>query len=217
MTQQIALISGSTGLIGNHLLSQLVTSNQYQEIHSISRKKPSTSHQIVQFHTVDFEELDNYSEIKGGDDAFCCLGTTMKKAGSKEAFYKVDFEFVKKFAELSLRAGCKRFFLVSALGADKKSLFYYNQVKGEIEEEVSHLPFDSVHIFRPSLLLGDRAEARLGENIGKAFAQVFSLIIPKKYKAIEAETVARAMLNTALKPKNRGIHFHESSDMLEYA
>jgi len=209
----IALIAGSTGLVGKYLLQKIDSGNFYEGAHSISRRKPDFQAQKTQFHTLGFDDLPNYTQIENVADAFCCLGTTMKVAGSKEAFFKVDFEYVKIFAEYARKSNAQRFFLVSALGADKNSAIYYNQVKGQIEEAIQHLGFQSVHIFRPSLLLGDRNEQRMGEAIGQKLATWFDFLIPKKYEAISGEQVAEFMCQTAIKPTEDGIFIYESENM----
>jgi uncharacterized protein YbjT (DUF2867 family) len=210
----IAIIAGSTGLIGSCLLKQLAQSAKYDQIHSVGRRNPDFSNEKTASHTVGFDALKQYEEIAQADDAFCCLGTTMSKAGSKEAFYQVDFEYVKDFAEYAQKIGCKRFFLISALGADKDSMVYYNKVKGEIEEEVMSMSFETTHIFRPSLLIGEREEVRVGESLGQKLAQWFDFVIPKKFKAISAEEVVRFIKKQALQPNLKDIHIHESAEML---
>ncbi len=213
-SKHIAVLAGGTGLVGSCLLKQLAQSAKYDKIHSIGRRSPDFSSDKTIDHTLDFDKLDDYEEIKHANDAFCCLGTTMKKAGSKEAFYQVDFEYVREFAEYAQKVGCTRFFLISALGADKDSMVYYNKVKGEIEEEIMSMSFETTHIFRPSLLIGEREEVRVGENLGQKFAQWFDFIIPKKFKAISAEEVAEFIKKQALQPDLKDIHIHESAEML---
>ena len=211
--QKSALIAGSTGLIGSYLLEGLNRSDSYTSIHSISRKKPDVSSNKLHSHTVNFNELSSLQLTEEITDAFCCLGTTMNKAGSKEAFYEVDFTFVQSFASFALQQGAQRCFLVSALGADSHSKIFYNQVKGEIEEELSAMGFKALHIFRPSLLIGDRNEFRIGEAIGQKLAQWLDFIVPKKYAAIGGDTVAHYMLHIAETSSEEGICIHESRDM----
>ncbi|MFT5616938.1 MAG: hypothetical protein ACI85I_000154 [Arenicella sp.] len=213
-SKHIAILAGSTGLVGSCLLKQLVQSAEYDKVHSVGRRNPDFSNEKTVAHIVDFEELKKYGEIERADDAFCCLGTTMSKAGSKESFYQVDFEYVKDFAEYSQKIGCKRFFLISALGADKDSMVYYNKVKGEIEEEVMSMSFETTHIFRPSLLIGEREEVRVGESLGQKLAQWFDFLIPKKFKAINAEEVAKFIKKQAFQSDLKDIHIHESAEML---
>jgi uncharacterized protein YbjT (DUF2867 family) len=138
------------------------------------------------------------------DDVFCCLGTTIGVAGSQENFRKVDFDYPLQVAEICLKNGAQQFLLVSAMGANAASSIFYNKVKGEIENAIDKLNYSSLQIFQPSLLLGNRKEVRVGELIGKVVMKGlgFLFIGPiKKYKAIEAETVAKAMVKAALQAK----------------
>ena len=149
------------------------------------------------------------------DDVFCCLGTTMAKAHTKEKFYYVDFTLPYVLAKNSLQHGAKRYLLVSALGANKKSSIYYNQVKGEIEEAISNIGFETVHIFRPSLLLGPRVEKRSAEDAAKFFYKIFGFLIPAKYNAIDSLKVARAMKHFA--SQHQGGNFvHESTELQNF-
>lgn len=134
------------------------------------------------------------------DDAFCCLGTTIKTAGSREAFRAVDFDATFAFAQAARAAGAARFFLVSSSGASARSRVFYSRVKGEIEDAVARLPFEAVVLLRPSLLLGERAQARLGERLGEPLLALAAplLVGPlRKYRAIEAGVVAKAALALA--------------------
>jgi uncharacterized protein YbjT (DUF2867 family) len=134
------------------------------------------------------------------DDAFCCIGTTIKKAGSQDAFRRVDYDYVLAFARAAQRAGARQFLLVTALGADPASRIFYSRVKGEIEQAVRQLPFQGIQIFRPSFLMGKRAEARLAERLGIPVARALAplLVGPlRRYRPIHAADVARAMVQIA--------------------
>lgn len=210
--EKIALVVGSTGLIGNLLVRKLVEDNDFAQVITLARRESNWQHEKLVNMIVDFDKLTDHQEVKHADVAFCCLGTTMKKAGSKAAFYKVDYEYVLAFANYALQHGCKQFHLVSAMGANQKSMFYYNQVKGQIEEEIKKIGFESIHIMRPSLLLGDRKEKRLGEDVGKLFATAFSFLIPANYKGIQAESVANYMQQLS-KDSLQGTFIHESAEI----
>ncbi|WP_291720046.1 oxidoreductase [Bernardetia sp.] len=197
-----AVIAGSTGLIGQELIKHLSEDNRYDKILALTRKPKASDLPKVEYVVVDFDHLSIYSNEIQGDDAFCALGTTMKKAGSKEAFYKVDYTYIWEFGKVMAQNGAKSFTLVSSMGADKDSFFYYNEVKGKIEEAISQLDFEKITIARPSLLLGDRNEDRLGEDISKVFVKFFSPIIPAKYDGIESSQVAKAMIVAANDGKN---------------
>lgn len=208
---KIALIAGSTGLIGTHLLQLLLNSDRYSKVVALTRQDLPTHPKLNQV-KVDFSKLGDTADELKADDVFCCLGTTMAKAGSRENFRQVDFYFPLLLAKTSLQRGATQFMLVSALGADKNSSIYYNQVKGEIEEAISQSGFSTVHIFRPSLLLGARNEKRAGEDAAKFFYKYFGFLIPKKYKGIDAAQVAKAMMHFALQ-NQKGIVVHESQEL----
>lgn len=210
-----ALIAGSTGLIGNQLLTLLLATNRYDRIIALTRHDLNIQHPKLDELKVDFSILDKYADQLVADDVFCCLGTTMAKAKTKEKFYEVDFTYPLRLAVATKLTGAKQFCLVSALGANKKSSIYYNRVKGEAEEAISNLSFESFHIFRPSLLLGPREEQRPGEDAAKVVYKIFGFLIPSKYKGVEASKVARAMLHHASKDAT-GKHVHESQALQQF-
>jgi uncharacterized protein YbjT (DUF2867 family) len=159
----------------------------------------------------DFDNIDSSKVV--ADDVFCCLGTTMKKAGSRSEFYKVDFNYPLQIAKAALSNQAKRFAIVSAMGANSSSLIYYNRVKGEIEGSLKQLNFESLLIFRPSLLVGERNEQRFGEKMGERLSKMLNPLIPAKYQAIEAQKVANAMvLITASNVKGNLVY---ESDILQ--
>lgn len=209
-----ALIAGGTGLIGGQLLQHLLAADTYDKIIAFTRKDLAAHPKLVQvkMNQGSLGELDPTFRI---DDVFCCLGTTMAQAKSKEKFYLVDFTYPFLLAKEGQAHGAKQFLLVSALGANKKSAIYYNRVKGEIEEAIMGLGFDTVHIFRPSLLLGPRAEKRSAEDAAKFFYKFFGFLIPSKFKAIEASKVANAMLYFAT-PNQNGNFIHESTELQNF-
>ncbi|WP_338815273.1 oxidoreductase [Bernardetia sp. Wsw4-3y2] len=197
-----AVIAGSTGLIGQQLIKHLSEDNRYDKILALTRKAKVSDLPKVEYVVVDFDHLPIYQKEIQGDDAFCALGTTRQKAGSKEAFYKVDYTYIWEFGRIMAQNQAQSFTLVSSMGADKDSFFYYNEVKGKIEDSISQLDFEKITIVRPSLLLGDREEERLGEGIAQTFSKLFSPIIPAKYDGIEASQVAKAMIKAANDGKN---------------
>ncbi len=208
-----AVIAGGTGLIGRQLLQLLLASDRYSRVIGLTRSDLGSHPKLVQVKT-DGTDLA-FDSTEGVDDVFCCLGTTMAKAHSKEKFYQVDFTYPLALATATLGLGAKQFLIVTALGANKNSPVYYNRVKGEIEDALSGLGFSSLHIFRPSLLLGDRKESRAGEDAAKFFYRVFGFIIPKKFKAIDSGKVAKAMLHFASKQQN-GTFIHESLQLQNF-
>lgn len=213
MNKRIALVVGGTGLIGNHLLKALLKNNSYEKVIALVRKPLAINNPKLKEVIVNFENLDQVSLPQNIDDAFCCLGTTMKKAGSKEAFYKVDYTYVLNFSQLATKYNVQKLQVISAMGAKANSFIYYNKVKGKTEEALAKLNIPTLNIFQPSLLLGERNEARAGEDFGKILDRFFSPIIPLKYKGIQGEKVASFMIKKALDSNNKGIHRFTSDQM----
>lgn len=164
MEKSSACIIGATGLIGSLLLDALCSENTYDNIISLSRKPISSISDKHSPYVVDFNHLEDYSFLFDTNDLFICIGTTLKNAGNKERFVKIDKGFVVQAAKHFKSNGGRRVFLVSAAGANPQSLIFYNRIKGEIEQEILEMKFFASYIFRPSLLLGERIEKRLLEN-----------------------------------------------------
>ena len=211
---KVALLAGSTGLIGNQLLELLLADSNYSKVIALSRTPLPISNPKLENIVLEVEQLEKHAELTA-DDVFCCLGTTMKQAGSKAAFRKVDFDYPLQLAKILKSNGAQQFLLVSALGANNNSSIFYNQVKGEIEEAIKLIGFKALHIFRPSLLLGSRKEQRSGEDAAKVFYKIFGFLIPKKYQGIESIKVARAMQAIARK-EFVGVFVYESSILQMY-
>lgn len=212
-----ALIVGASGLVGGHLLSLLLKSQRYSEVISVGRRELPLIYPNLEQRVIDFDKMKEYASDLVADDVFCCLGTTIKKAGSKEAFHKVDYTYVTQLADITAQRGSSQFLVVSAMGADAGSMFFYNKVKGEMEQHVKEQLFSSVHIFRPALLLGEREEQRTGEEFASKVMKPLSglMIGPlEKYKPIEAETVAKGMLYAASQDQ-RGVHIHPSDNIAD--
>jgi uncharacterized protein YbjT (DUF2867 family) len=210
-----ALIAGSTGLIGSQLMQLLLNDDHYTIVKAISRKPLEITHPKLENIVLDFDRLTEHHDKLKADDVFCCLGTTIKKVKTKEKFRKVDFDYPVELAKLTKANGAEQYLLVSALGADKNSKIFYNQVKGEVEEAIGQIGFKSYHIFRPSLLMGDRNESRSGEEAGKVFFKYFGFLVPVKYKGIDSIKVARAMRQLAVLYQN-GMQIHESKELQSY-
>jgi uncharacterized protein YbjT (DUF2867 family) len=212
-----ALIAGHTGLIGSQLLSILLESENYDKVITIGRRRVNIEHpKLVQL-TVDFDNMD--LEEQKIDDVFCALGTTMRKAGSKDKFRLVDFQYPVSMAGYFLKKGAQRFLLVSSMGADENSGIFYNQVKGEVENAISKLGYPRLDIFRPSLLLGPRGESRVAEDIGKAAMKLFGFLFIgplKDYRAVESSKVAVAMLYFA-QEEGVGSRLHLSGELQSFS
>lgn len=204
---------GATGLVGSALLQKLLESAEYQKVISFTRRETSQKHSKLEERVLPLENLESEA-LNQIDVAFCALGTTMKKAGSKAAFKEVDYEHVMRFARLVHRHGCAKFVLVSAMGASTESFVFYNRVKGEVENAVQALGFSATHIVRPSLLLGERQENRLGEGLGQKVSQWINPVIPANYRAIEGTQVAHAMFKISLL-EEQGFFIHENKELLK--
>ncbi|ASS74792.1 oxidoreductase [Tumebacillus algifaecis] len=209
MSTKSALLVGASGLVGGELLTQLLHSDSYQKVTLFVRKPLPQSHPKLEQVVVDFDNLPTYSEHIHVSDLFCCLGTTIKTAKTKEAFRKVDYEYPLELARLAKTHGVEKYLIISSIGANAKSSFFYNQVKGQIESDLRTLDLPSLHIFRPSILLGDRKEFRLGEQFGTVMSKSLTPLLPRKYRPIHGRTVAAAMLQTALAGPG-GVHIYES-------
>ena len=195
-----ALLLGATGLVGSHVLDLLLADPAYLRVVAPVRRPLGRSDSKLGAPEVDFGRLEERPELFRVDDVFCCLGTTIAKAGSQEAFRRVDLEIPAEAARLAAGAGARRFLIVTAMGADPESRIFYNRVKGEVESAVRALPFDCVVVLRPSLLVGERDEPRLGEQVGKVVMGALGPLFVgplRKYRAIEGSAVARAMVRLA--------------------
>jgi uncharacterized protein YbjT (DUF2867 family) len=219
MTTRTALIVGATGLIGGYCLDTLCDDPTYTEIIALARKPLLKTHRKLQTIVTKFDKNLEYelSNIQA-DDVFCCLGTTIKKAGSQQAFKAVDYTLVVTVAELMRKQGAEQFVVISAMGADKDSKVFYNRVKGELEKALEELGYSCLRIIRPSLLLGQRQEFRLGEKIGVLLTPVLKPLMMgslKKYRPVQAESVARFMVKVAHeKPVTGGVHVYESNQIV---
>lgn len=211
-----ALIAGASGLVGGHLLHELLAADEYDRVISVGRRRLEREHPKLTQVVVDFTALDRVAGELAADDAFCCLGTTLRQAGSREAFRAVDKVAVLAFAWAAQRAGVRRFFAVSAPGADPASRFFYLRVKGETEEALQVLRFATLALFRPALLLGRRGEFRAGEKFWAALLWLAEPLLVgrmEKYRAIEAATVARAMMRCSFGTGARGVLVFESHEI----
>lgn len=214
-----ALVAGASGLVGGHLLHLLLADAAYARVITLARRQLDARHAKLDQRVLDLGALDAVTDPPHVDDAFCCIGTTIKKAGSQDAFRQVDYDYVLAFARAAQRAGARQFLLVTALGADPASRIFYSRVKGEIEQAVQQLPFEGIQIFRPSFLMGERAEVRLAERIGVPVARVLAplLVGPlRRYRPVDAADVARAMVQVATEAP-RGPHVFEYDGIIAAA
>ena len=219
MESKSALLVGASGLVGGHCLRFLLEEPSYTRVVVLVRGPLQVMHDKLVQHVVNFDELESLGKCLPVDDVYCCLGTTIRKAGTQEAFRKVDFDYPVKIAALAQHCGASQFLLISSLGSNSHSRIFYNRVKGEVEEAIRKIAFTAFHVFRPSLLLGERREHRAGEQ---ASAIVMVALKPvmighlKKYRAIQASDVAQAMVRVA-QMDLRGVNIFESQRIQEIA
>jgi len=205
-----ALIVGASGLVGGQLLDLLLHSADYSAVTALLRCPLDIQHPKLTQRSVDFEHLEvDAADFPQTDDVFCCLGTTIKQAGSRAAFYRVDFHYIHEVARLARRAGATQFLLVSSMGADPASKFFYMRVKGETETAIRQMSYPSASVFRPAYLTGQRRQQRPAEDLAGRLMQAVSFLMPKKYRPVAARAVAAAMLAQALRNPS-GFHVIES-------
>jgi uncharacterized protein YbjT (DUF2867 family) len=217
MHRKTAVVLGATGLIGQHLVQELLENEFFSKVRILVRKPLALNHPKADIQVVNFnDEKDIAARIDIGDVIFCCIGTTRKKVkGNKTEYRKVDYDIPIITARLGVQHGFNQFLMVSAIGANPVAANFYLQLKGCIEEDVTALPFESIHIFRPSILLGKREEFRLGESIGKVVIKAISFLLIgawRKYKPFYAADVAKAMV-TAANKEIAGVHLYEYDEM----
>ncbi len=206
LTPQHILLAGATGLIGEHLLDRLLSEPTVERVLAPSRR-PLAAHPHLENPVG--ELLDLLPQLSGRiDSAFCCLGSTIKQAGSQEAFRAVDHDLVLAFARRARELGARHLLVISALGADANSSVFYNKVKGETEEALKAQGWPQLTLVRPSLLLGPRSEFRLGERLAAPFMRW----LPGKYRGIEATVLARALWRLALE-EGEGVRVVESDQL----
>ncbi len=211
-----ALVFGSSGLIGGHLLRQLNKNDNYNKIKLFVRLETSINEPKIEIIKTDFNYLENYKEDIKGDDCFFCIGTTKQNSPDKNEYQRVELEIPKKIAQIARSNSVNSFIFVSSIYANPKSSGDYVKFKGLVEEELKKLNFPNLGILRPSFLMGDRKENRVGEKIGVLTFRLLSplLLGPlKKMKPINSETVSKAMIKIA--NENLGKTIFESDEIVE--
>jgi len=214
-----AIIAGATGLIGSKLLQILLNEHVYDEIIILVRKSTGLKHDKLIEEVIDFDSLDTYTDMITGHAVFCCLGTTQKKTPDSSVYRKIDHDYPVKLAQLAFKNGVNQYHLVSALGANTSSPYFYTKLKGDTEADIKQVGLKCLHIYQPALLTGDRKEYRLGEKI---ITPIMKLIDPllfgslKKYRSIPAQTVAMAMFNESIKNTD-GVFTHPSDKIKQIA
>lgn len=198
-----ALIFGATGLVGGHLLTGLAHDDRCVRLTTLGRRPMAIVSDTHMHHVVDFDRLEAAAEWFAVDAVFCALGTTIRQAGSKAAFRRVDHDYPVEAGRLARARGAAQYLLVSSLGANAASRLFYPRVKGQVEASLADVGFESLSIFRPSQLAGDRAERRPMEGVAQAVLKAATplLVGPlRRYRLSPAETVAQAMIAVAFAP-----------------
>ncbi|QCJ44527.1 NAD-dependent epimerase/dehydratase family protein [Bacillus sp. S3] len=215
MTKKSALIAGATGLVGNELLHILINSQRYEKIYALVRRPLEVKHPTLIEVICDFERLEEVESYFTVDDVFCTLGTTIKKAKTKEAMFRIDVDYPIAIAQLAMEKGARHFLIVSSFQANKNSRLWYPKMKGELEDKLKEIPYEAMSIFQPPLLLGNRSEFRLLEKIAIGMVRGLGSIFGHQLRSrmgIEARTVAAAMFLVAQK-EQKGIQIYSAKDM----
>ncbi|HNZ43739.1 MAG TPA: NAD(P)H-binding protein [Bacteroidales bacterium] len=198
-TKMKALLIGASGLTGGHCLRLLLNDTFYNEVEIWVRKSTGIKHPKLIEKIIDFNVIETFNNTDA-QHVFCCLGTTIKNAGNQENFHKIDHDYVIAAATIAARSGAEKFLYISSIGADSKSKNFYLRTKGKVEDDLKNIFKNGLVIFRPSMLMGKRQEFRFGEVMSKPIMRVFGFLFIgklKKYKGIEASTVAEAMVRCA--------------------
>ncbi len=212
-----ALVVGATGMCGSLCMHQLLKDADYREVETWVRQPTGLQHPKLNERVIDFKSLDT---MEGTDveHVFCCLGTTIKKARSKAIFYTIDHDYVISIAEMAQRWGAERFAYISSIGASANSGNFYLHTKGKVEEDLQAAHLKRLLIFRPSFLIGERGEKRLGETVAKAMMRAFGYLLVGrllKYRGVEASLVVKAMIAEA-KKEATGVTIIESDKIQQY-
>ncbi len=209
------MIVGASGLVGSFCLQFLLDDTMYNKVIVIIRKPLPLRHEKFEQHVIDFDQLNNFSHLIKSDDVFCCLGTTTRKAGSQAEYEKVDYTYPLELAKIASKNGTQQFLIVTSIGANPASPLFYLRTKGRVEEAIHSLPFRTVHIFRPSMLVGKREEFRWQDYLVPPLLKIAAVGMVgrwRKYRAIEARTVAYSMVEIA-KMDLEGVHVYESDQI----
>jgi len=219
METMTAAVLGATGLTGENLVQQLLNDPAFSKVRILVRRPVKLSHTKLEVQVVNFDNLAEYrSKLGKGDCIFCCIGTTQKKVnGDKNKYRSIDLDIAVNAAKMGKDAGFTKYLLVSAVGANARAANFYMKLKGEVENEIAAIDFDSFHVFRPGFLMGKRKEFRLVEIIAKGVMPIISGLFfgkSEKYKAIEASAVAKAM-TAAARSDEKGMFVYHYQDMLK--
>ena len=214
-----ALVIGATSLVGDNCIQLLLEHKAYQKVIVLSAEPLKLQHERLEVHQVAFDKLSEYRSLIKADDVFCCSGISIKREKGKGAFYKLDYNHAYQIAKAAVEDGANQFLLASSLAADPNSLLFYARVKGELEVAIKRLPYWAIHVFRPSVLLEERPKNNWGEALANRLASGFENLTGSsisKYRPIEAEIVAKAMVEGAQRLEE-GIFIYESGYLQKLA
>lgn len=215
--KKTALVIGATGLVGRQLVEQLLADARFGKVRVFVRRSLERRHPKLEEHIVDFDRPQDWREQVKGYVLFSALGTTIKKAGSQEAQYRIDHTYQYETAQAAAQNGVPVYVLVSSAGASEGSRIFYSRMKGELERDVKTLPFSAIHIIQPGILAGQREEFRLGERIGLGLMSVLQYVPGlKAYRPIDASLVARAMIRAALR-EEPGVYTYTLEEVFRLA
>ena len=200
-----AIILGATGLTGSHLLKLLLEDSTYDLVKVFTRRKLPVSHPKIEEHVVDLLKLSDYADKFTADVVFCCIGTTKAKTPNKELYRAIDYGIPVEAAKLCKQNAINTFIVISAIRANAESKVFYNRLKGEMERDVLAQQIKYTHLLQPSLIVGNRNEKRIGEDLSKQFMKIVGFLIPPRYKMIEGKTIAQAMVQLTNKSRKEQI------------
>ncbi len=215
-----ALLLGATGLVGQHCLQQLLDSDEYEKVTVLSRRAGDLEHAKLNWQVVDLDRMEGLQDHFQVDDVFCCLGSTMKKAGSRQAFRHVDHDLVVLAGQMARRAGVQRFLVVSAINANSRSPFFYSRVKGQMERALKDLELPLLVLVQPSLLRGQRDDKRPAEDWGNLINRIIEPLTrwtDAHWLPVDASKVAEGMVGMALEGPDSGLYKLRYRDFLVYS
>ncbi|MET4142462.1 uncharacterized protein YbjT (DUF2867 family) [Pedobacter sp. UYP1] len=216
MTENMkAILVGASGSIGRSLLQDLLDDVHYTEVLVLVRKRLTIQHLKLNQLVIDFNRLNDYAAEIKGNAVFCCLGTTKSQTPDQQQYRQIDYQYPLDIARIAYTNGAASYHLVSAMGANENSSFFYNRTKGEVERDLKVVPFKSIHIYRPSLLDGERTQKRFGESIMNRLMHLINPLLVgkwKKYRSIKVSAVAKVMAAQSLN-EQKGIFTHPSDQI----
>lgn len=192
--KKTAILIGATGLTGSILLQKLLQHPDFELIKVLTRRSTGITSPKLEEHIVDLLKLESYQHLFKGTVVYCCIGTTKAKTPDKDLYFKIDYGIPVAAAKLAKEQGIPTYVVISSFGSNPDSKIFYSRTKGKMEKAVEAEQIPNTYILRPSLIVGDRKETRIGERIGELFFRIFNFLIPKRYRYIKAETIAEAMV-----------------------